>query len=48
MSEYFPKPPSDYKNIKVKIDLTNYATKKDINDIIHVDTFKLCIKNKFS
>ena len=21
MSEYFPKPPSDYKNIKVKIDL---------------------------
>ena len=28
MSKYFPKPPSDYKNIKVKIDLTNYATKK--------------------
>ena len=28
MSEYFPKPLSDYKNIKVKIDLTNYATKK--------------------
>ena len=27
MSEYFPKPPSGYKNIKVKIDLTNYATK---------------------
>ena len=28
MSEYFPKPPSNYKNIKVKIDLINYATKK--------------------
>ena len=28
MSRDFPKPPSDYKNIKVKIDLTNYATKK--------------------
>ena len=28
MSKYFPKPPSDYKNIKVKTDLTNYATKK--------------------
>ena len=28
MSEYFPKPPSDYENIKVNIDLNNYATKK--------------------
>ena len=28
MSKYFPKPPSDYKNIKVKIDLSNQATKK--------------------
>ena len=43
MSEYFPKPSSDYKNIKVKIDLTNYGTKKDINinDITHVDTSTL-------
>ena len=46
--EYFPKPPSDYKNIKVKIDLTNYATKKDINDITHVDTSNFALKNKFS
>ena len=28
MSEYFPKPSSHEKNVKVKIDLTNYATKK--------------------
>ena len=28
MGESFPKPLSDYKNIKVKIDLTNYAIKK--------------------
>ena len=28
MSQYFPTTLSDYKNIKVKIDLTNYATKK--------------------
>ena len=28
MSEYFPKPSSHEENIKVKIDLTNYATKK--------------------
>ena len=38
MSQYFPTPLSDYKNIKVKIGLTNYATKKDINDITHIDT----------
>ena len=44
MSEYFPKPPSDYKNIKVKIDLTNYATKKDIKDIAHVDTSNFALK----
>ena len=28
MSQYFPKPSSHEENIKVKIDLTNYATKK--------------------
>ena len=27
MSEYFPKPSSHEKNIEVKIDLINYATK---------------------
>ena len=38
MSQYFPKPSSHEENIKVEIDLSNYATKKDINDITHVDT----------
>ena len=47
MSEYFPKPQSREENIKVKIDLSNYATKADIKNITHVDTSKLCIKNKF-
>ena len=28
MSEYFPKPSNHKENIKVEIDLTNYATKK--------------------
>ena len=28
MSEYFPKPQSHEENIKVEIDLSNYATKK--------------------
>ena len=44
MSEYFPTSLSDYKNIKVKIDLTNDATKKDINDITHVDTSNFALK----
>ena len=48
MSEYFPKPPSDYKNIKVKIDLTNYATKKDISDITHVDTSNFALKTNLA
>ena len=38
MSQYFPTPISDYKNVKVSIDLSNYARKKDVNDITHLDT----------
>ena len=37
MSKYFPKPYSHEENIKVKIDLGNYATKEDIKNITHVD-----------
>ena len=49
MSDYFPKPPSEFKNINVKIDLViNYATKKDINDIAHVDTSKFALKTNFA
>ena len=48
MSQYFPKPLSDYKNIKVSIDLSNYATKKDVNDISHVDTLNFALKTNLS
>ena len=44
-SQYFPKPSSHEENIKVEIDLSNYAKKKDINDITHVDTSNLKLKN---
>ena len=44
MSKYFPQPSSHEINIKVKIDLTNYATKADINNITHVDTSNLALK----
>ena len=48
MSQYFPTPSSHKKNIKVEIDLSNYATKKDINDITHVDTSNFALKTNLS
>ena len=48
MSEYFPKPFRSRENIKIKIDLTNYATKKDINDIPHVDTSNFALKTNLT
>ena len=48
MSEYFPKPSSNEENIKVKIDLTNYATKEDIKNITHVNTSNFSLKTNLS
>ena len=48
MDEYFPKPPSDCKNIKIKVDLSNYATKTDIKDITHVDTSNFALKTNLA
>ena len=36
-SQYYPPHKSSSNNIKVELDLSNYAMKKDINDITHVD-----------
>ena len=38
MSEYFPKPNSLGANIKVELDLSNYATKADVKNATGVDT----------
>ena len=48
MSEYVPKPSSHKENIKVIIDLSNYATKADINNITHVDTSKFALKTNLA
>ena len=48
MSEYFPKPSSHGENIKIKIDLTNYATKKDIKNITHVNTSNFALKTNLA
>ena len=42
MSQYFPKPYEPFEGeINVKIDLSNYATKSDLNNAIGIDTSKL-------
>ena len=48
MSQYFPKPLNHKENIKVEIDFSNYATKKDINDIAHVDTSNFPLKTNLA
>ena len=37
MSKYFPPYNNSSENIKAELDLSNYATKKDIKDITHID-----------
>ena len=46
MTQYFPKPFNSHfgDNIKVKIDLSNYATKTDVKNISHVDTSSFALK----
>ena len=50
MSQYFPKPFNSHfgDSIKVKIDLSNYATKIDIKNISHVDTSSFALKTNLS
>ena len=44
MSEYFPKPKSLGENLKVELDLSNYATKTDLKNAAGVDTLKFTKK----
>ena len=37
MSKYFPTCNNSSENIKVELDLSNYATRKDKKDITHID-----------
>ena len=37
MSPYYPPYKSSSNNIKAELDLTNYATKTDLKNIMHVD-----------
>ena len=50
MSQYLPKPFNSHFNdsIKVKIDLSNYATKGDIKNILRVDTSSFALKTNLA
>ena len=45
MSQYFPKPFRNFGgNIKVKVDLSNYAIKTGLKNVPHVDTSRFALK----
>ena len=45
MNQYFPKPFKNFGgNIKVEIDLSNYATKTDLKNLTHVDTSSFALR----
>ena len=45
---YYPPYKSSSNNIKVDLDLTNYATKTDLNNITHVDTSSFTSKTNLA
>ena len=50
MSQYFPKPFNSHfgDSIKVKIDLSNYATKTNIKNISQIDTLSFALKTNLA
>ena len=48
MSQYFPPYNNSSENIKVELDLSNYATKKNVKDITHVDTSSYALKTNLA
>ena len=49
MSQYFPKPYEPFGgDINIKVDLSNYTTKADIESISHVDTSSLALKTNLA
>ena len=49
MTQYFLKPFRSFRgNINVKVDLSNYATKADLKNVIHVDTSSFALKTNLA
>ena len=48
MSHYFPPYKSSGRNIKVELDLSNYATKTDLKNVTHVDVSSFASKTNLA
>ena len=49
MSQYVPKPYQPFGgDINVKVDLSNYATKTDIKNILHIDISSFALKSNLA
>ena len=49
MSQYFPKPYEPFGgDINVKVDLSNYATKTDLNNVSHVGVTSFALKSNLA
>ena len=48
MSQYFPPYRSSGRNIKVELDLSNYATKTDLKNATHVDVSSFTSKTNLA
>ena len=48
MSQYYPPYKSSSSNVKVELDLTNYATKADLKNITHVDVSSFASKTNLA
>ena len=49
MSQYFPKPFKSFgRNMDVKVDLSNYATKTDLKNVTHLDTSSFALKTNLA
>ena len=49
MSQYFPKSFRSFGgNINVKVDLSNYATKTDLENVTHIDTSSFALKTNLA
>ena len=49
MGQYFPKPQEPFGgDINVKVDLSSYATKTDLENVTHVDTSTFTLKTNLA
>ena len=49
MSQYFPQPFKSFgRNINVKVDVSNYASKTDLKNARHIDTSHFALKTNLA